>query len=266
MERYLKSKGANEKVIESLSNQLPENDPDFDFLFAFTLRQMNLNKIENFLIHQEIIYQNRANYLKFLSILLIDYKGIIPKKVRRITNEWIQGTIMRLRQSKKSKITAATITNSKINNKKTIVEPLPAGWVRIPCKIDIEKIKKYFSFFCSETGGSKDEISFISKEDIDKLFKYGLAYPIDEPKEKRITFNKSQKRPWGILYYFTFKLYQKNCPNNLTLEEKMHYAKFLKHNVQGIGISLKSLNQSLRESASGSLKNNKFQKYYKELG
>lgn len=259
---FLETEGKNLNHFQFLENQIAYKDVNFGFYFAFTLRQISAFNINEFLLSQAVNYPTNKDFSHFVRLILIKYKRLISKENKKAAKLWLKHNASLEEISPKD----IQLLKEKIDRKPT-ASPMdvPKGWIRIPSKIPLEKIKAYFSYFCLEPIDSKDGLSFISTEDLDKLFENGLAYPIEEPEEKLVTFNKSSNRPLGNLYYFTYKLYQLNCPNKLTLEEKMHYARFLKHHIKGIDISLKSLSQSLRDDAPKSLKIKKFQEYFNKL-
>ena len=247
----------------------PNQEGIYELFFAFRLRQMQLQDVLTFLKAKQKEFS--GNFLDFLDLVLLKYKCLFSDDLLTVINKKrreLPPITPPVAGSIENHKTISNNTGLPIKSKdKNSPNPLPEGWIAIKCAIPLEKIKAFLSYFYLECNGSADGIPFITKEEFDVIFKYGLAYPEQEPTIKSAKFIRNNKKVKSIFYYFLFHLYQKNIPQNRNPDKqyKPHYVKFLKHHFDGFPASLKSINDEMKDHRPTGLDKKVFNKYLKML-
>lgn len=241
--QLLKENGENagvEHYFQFLKEEL-QDDPNYDRIFAYTLRQTTAIQMPQLLKEKQAIYQ--GDYLRFLEIVLIDFNSIIPAKSLKVAKRWLK---------KERKAILALENGQKmadlLKEKAAAFQPLPGDYVQIKGRLDPIQLRRFFSFLHLEHNGSLDDQPFLLKEEVEELLQYGLSYPLKEPKDKRFSLRLNSHKTLNIIYYAMYQLYIRHRPTICAKEYKRHFAYFLKHHFDNFDIPIDSIWNSIRST------------------
>lgn len=241
--QILKEKGEKagvEHYFQFLKEE-PQEDPNFDRFFAYTLRQTTAIQVPNFLKEKQAIYP--GDFLEFLDIILIDFKSIISPKSLKVVKRW-------LKEERKA-INALENGRKTGNSLKEKVEDwieIPDSYYQIKGRLDPMQLRRFFAFLHIENNGSLDDKPFLLKEEVEELLKYGLSYPLKEPEEKPFSLRLNSYKSLSIVYYAFYQLYIRHRPVICGNDYKTHFAYFLKHHFDNFDIPIASIRSSIRSA------------------
>lgn len=243
---------ADDAEIENLANkwadQMSQDDPDFDYYFAFTLRQMPPQKVRSFLITQAKFWHPRASFLQFLKVVLIDYQDIIPQKNIILTKALIDEIYDRAMKQQSQQVNDTNNaghykTNLEIINDSPFSKP-PFEALEIPGRLRPDIIRKFFSFLWIESNGAEEPFTKDEKL-MEHLLKFGLQVPL-KPLDKKFTLDLGgTKKSKKIIYHCFYQFYSKHAHNQA---HKQYFAQFLLHTFSNFDDTrLPSIISNLRE-------------------
>lgn len=214
--------------LEKLYCQAETDHPEFDYIFAVTLRQTSLTNIKGFLNHQAKYFDSMSEFVEFLECIILEHSDIIPEKNIIMSKTWIdkveKEVDIKSYKTGSSEIQASNtivfsennLTKKKfssdnveeISNAPFIDPDFPFKRIQIRNLILKETpkvIRRFLSFISTETNGGAHPFSKDAKL-ISYLNKYGLIVP-ESPLDHRFTLdlvdkNRSQKVFLTIVYRF----------------------------------------------------------------
>lgn len=216
------------RVFAQIYRGEDQDDPEYGFYFALTLRQTSLERIDDFLNYHQRYY--RKDYLKFVRFILADdpEHETISRKQKDVCEDWL-------------------INQSSIEKTANYLPelPVPKGWLSIPGRLKEEALMQFFSFLFLEKDRTGN--SLLTREDTEELLKYGFAYPEQAEVERRLTLNTGGKLPKWFVYHMFYELYQAHKKTLAPLDYKDHFARFLKHRFTNFEpLTINMLKNSLR--------------------
>lgn len=227
-----KKPGANFFFLRSILIEEQEDQLDYPFVFAYTLRQTSVFDLPDFLNYHQRFY--RKNYIQFLQFILADdpEHDVISLKQKKVCEDWI---------------THQFSIEKKPNYLPEL--PVPEGWVIVAGRLKEPAINQFFSFFFLETNGTTNGPTLLTKEETKQLLKYGLAYPQEEPvASDKFTLQFSKKLSKGVVQYMFYHLYDKHRPRDASKDYKQHFALFLKHRFNNFeNLDIETLKKSIRD-------------------
>lgn len=241
--QLLKEKGEKagvEHYFQFLKEE-PQEDPNYDRFFAYTLRQTTAIQVPNFLKEKQANYQ--GNFLEFLDIILIDFESIISSKSLKVAKRWLEEerkAIKALENGQKN--------GNSLKEKTAAWIEVPNGYYQIKGRLDPIQLRRFFAFLHIENNGSLDDKPFLLKEEVEGLLKYGLSYPLKEPEEKPFSLRLNSYKSLSIVYYAFYQLYIRHRPVICGNDYKTHFAYFLKHNFDNFDIPIESIRSSIRSA------------------
>ncbi len=218
------------------------DSPNYQLFFAFRLRQMLVGDIEGFLTLKYDEFN--GDFIDFLQIILIKYKCLFSKPTKTIAKKWIAANNKKANGITDIKYTFEKENNLEGNDFKTFLKtpflPTPKGYSRIEGNLKAHQIKKILSFFCEETNGAEEP--FLSHEQLLNIFKYGLVYPNEEPKEKPFKFKLEPPKSKAIVFFIFYHLYLSHKDELSVRDYKNQFAKLLKYQFSNFSsINLESI-------------------------
>ncbi|WP_367391691.1 hypothetical protein [Lewinella sp. LCG006] len=219
------------RVFAQIYRGEDQDDPEYGFYFALTLRQTSLERIDDFLNYHQRYY--RKDYLKFVRFILADdpQHETISRKQKDVCEEWL------------------TNQSSKENKPNYLPESrVPKGWVSIPGLLKEKDIGQFFSFLYLETNGVTNGPTLLSREETEQLLAHGFAYPPEEQAVSNMfTLQVSTKLSKGLVYYMFYHLYQKHPKSDAEADYKEHFALFLKRRFTNFkDLDLKTIQNNIR--------------------
>jgi hypothetical protein len=208
--------------------EIDQNNKEYPFLFALTLRQTSIFDISDFLTYHQKFY--RGDFRYFLKLVLEDFNDekLIFKKQRKLCKKWLTQQFS-------------------IEKTPNYLPELPVreGWVIIPGRLKEDALQRFFSFLFLEKDRAGN--SLLTKEETEGLLKYGFAYPQQAEVEKRFTLNTGSKLPKWFVYHMFYELYQAHKKTVVAQDYKDHFALFLKHRFTNFEpLTVNMLKNSLR--------------------
>ena len=221
-------------------------NPDFDYLFAMTLRQMPIRWIPDFFEFQIKNFESRNKFIRFVKNVLIEHSEFIPAKNIEATNDWID------EEKQNGKQFGQTIKTDKIliqSPKTNIVEPATVNLLdyeikfknteeefdnspfkrpkfefdEIQLKLQPKHIREFLSFLWKEKNGSST--TFIGQKfNVQRLIDYGIFVP-EKPLRDRIHLNIDSKKRTSQIFWDTF--YHFYDRNKLNQNQKQFFVSFI---------------------------------------
>lgn len=248
----------NEPCVIKRANS---NKKDFERIFALKLKQYfdHISFIEDFLQFQlaDNFQEDVPAFKKFIKYLLIQYAELLDHKVVGVVKEVMEGIKIEPEPEPdhQSEIAQEGVVLEKTNetsekdlpdlgvaeenpvspkDKNTVVEetPIPIGYKVVEGDFNQKEILHYFSFLHEElsVGGEP----FLSEDNVNKIFKYGIAIP-PKPLKKKYKLNVSKKYPKryieDALYIFFSNCYKANS-------NKLNYLRFFANYIEDFSSAL----------------------------
>ena len=240
----------NEK-LEILHKKLMQpykiSEPQFDYFFAMTLRQMPANWVDDFFEYHMGKFESKKRFVRFLSNLLYEHAKMIPEKNKFAAQNWLED------EKQESRIEGYVIKSNSVSIQSTevnIYDPENVNFLNgdgeggndldesseiqfikpnyecdeIELRLQPQQIRKFLSFLWRENNGSKTP--FITDEDaISHLLTYGLYVPRKTLKN-RIHLNLDNKKTaqlfWDTFYHFYDR-------NKLSQKQKQLFVDLIYH-------------------------------------
>lgn len=199
-----------------IGEPLKSTDADFQFFFAYALRQVERKRLRAFLKHQINHCQQPLRLL--LEDTLEDFEELFQPKYISAVQQWMEENTRLLDQQHRE---TADWGN----------QAAPDGFIKIKSALTQEQITTAFHAFHERTDLNKGK-PFLSKDEVAELCNIGLAYPESEPVFKPFKLHISsgcKEKFFGLIY----ALYDQNMISSTRSGTKEDFARFLKHQFSG---------------------------------
>lgn len=254
-----------------------KDSPNYQLFFAFRLRQIRLEDVEDFLNEKRREFE--GDFVAFFNLIIINYKNLFSEETLQMAKKWknnwgrdyiwhtdpnllkemsslLNPWIMRDLSSQKE-VPAKKINNTKITAKEPLEKKSflnipfskpPSNYSVIEGKLNETQIKNFLSFLYLEDNDSQDGFSFLSEQEVIEVFKYGLAYPKQEPSKKYYSLKLNSKKTKILIGYLFGFLYRNHKPSFYPPKDfKDQFAKLLKYNFDNFTEDLSSIRNSFRD-------------------